>query len=96
MLILSQENACVESGFSMNEQMLEANMKEHSSVARRIVYGRVRGRWYSESGYKDENARSCPEDVLKYLNQKTGSFRLVSEYVRRKERNVKDLGIFQL
>ena len=57
MLILSQENACVESGFSMNEQMLEANMKEHSSVARRIVYGRIRGRWYSESGYKDENAR---------------------------------------
>ena len=41
----------------MNEQMLEANMKEHSSVARRIVYGRVRGRWYSESGYKDENTR---------------------------------------
>ena len=57
MLILSQENACVESGFSMNEQILEANMKEHSSVARRIVYGRIRGRWYSESGYKDENAR---------------------------------------
>ena len=41
-LILSHGNARVESGFSINEQVLETNMKENSLVAQRIVYGGVK------------------------------------------------------
>ena len=36
-LILSHGNARVESGFSINEQVLETTMKENSLVAQRIV-----------------------------------------------------------
>ena len=37
-LILSQGNTCVKSGVSINDQMLEANMKEYYQLSRRIVY----------------------------------------------------------
>ena len=37
-LILSHENARVESGFSINQLILDVNMKERSLVAQRIVY----------------------------------------------------------
>ena len=37
-LILSHGNARVESAFSINEQILQVNMKETSMVAQRIVY----------------------------------------------------------
>ena len=37
-LILSHGNARVESGFSINEQIRQTNMKEQSLVAQRIVY----------------------------------------------------------
>ena len=41
MLILSHGNVCVESGFSINEDMLLENMKERSLMAYRLVYGGV-------------------------------------------------------
>ena len=37
-LILSHGNACVESGFSINEQILQENMKELTIIAQRHVY----------------------------------------------------------
>ena len=37
-LILSHGNAAVESGFSINEQLLEENMREATVISQRIVY----------------------------------------------------------
>ena len=37
-LILSHGNASVESGFSINQLILDVNMKEQSLVTQRIVY----------------------------------------------------------
>ena len=41
MAILSHGNACVESGFSANEEMLVENMSESSFVAQRMVFHAV-------------------------------------------------------
>ena len=40
-IILSHGNACVESGFSTNEEMLVENMSEGSLIARRMVFSGV-------------------------------------------------------
>ena len=40
-VILSHGNACVESGFSANEEMLVENMSEGSFVAQRMVFHAV-------------------------------------------------------
>ena len=37
-LCLSHGNACVEAGFSVNEQILQENMHDSSIIAQRIVY----------------------------------------------------------
>ena len=37
-LVLSHGNARVESGFSINEQLLQENMREITVIAQRIVY----------------------------------------------------------
>ena len=74
-LILSQGNACVESGFATNEQLLEADIKEQSSVARRIVYEGVS----EEGGILKVDIRKKmladvknPGDLLTRLKKKTG------------------------
>lgn len=40
-LILSHGNASVESGFSVNKQMLVENLKERSLIAQRVVYDNI-------------------------------------------------------
>ena len=40
-LTLSHGNACVESGFSINKEILDVNMKEISLVVQRSVYEKV-------------------------------------------------------
>ena len=68
-LILSHGNARVESGFSINEQILQVNMKETSMVAQRIVYEGL-----AEGG--------CPEHadinnvMLKSVSQAHGKYML--------------------
>ncbi len=42
LLVLSHGQATVESGFSVNEDMLVENLKEHSLIAQRIVYDSIK------------------------------------------------------
>ena len=49
MLILSHGNATVESGFSVNSDLLVENMNEDSIVAQRVVYDELRAKGFDIS-----------------------------------------------
>lgn len=44
LLVISHGNASVESGFSINEDLLVENMKERTIVAQRVVYDAIKQR----------------------------------------------------
>ena len=57
--IQSHGNATVESGFSVNEDILIENLKEESLVAQRIVYDCNKGWWCYKCGYQQKDDTEC-------------------------------------
>ena len=63
-LILSHCGVCVESGFSINKEILEVNMKEDSVVAQRFVYeGIAKGGGVFNVDINKINDGSCQEII---------------------------------
>ena len=73
MAILSHGNACVESGFSANEEMLVENMSEGSFVAQRMVFHAV----INEGGVSNVNVN---RKMLKFVSN------ALLEYVKQLEK----------
>ena len=73
MVILSHGNACVESGFSANEEMLVENMSESSFVAQRMVFRAV----INEGGVSNVDVN---RKMLKFVSN------ALSEYVKQLEK----------
>ena len=72
-MILSHGNARVESGFSVNEEMLVENVSEGSLVARRMVFDGV----MNEGGISNVD---IDRKMLKFVNN------VYSEYVKQLEK----------
>ena len=72
-VILSHGNACVESGFSANEEMLVENMSESSFVAQRMVFRAV----INEGGVSNVDVN---RKMLKFVSN------ALSEYVKQLEK----------
>ena len=72
-MILSHGNACLESGFLSNEEMLVENMSEGSLVARRMVFDDV----MNEGGISNVDVN---RKMLKVVNN------MHSEYVKQLEK----------
>ena len=68
-MILSHGNARVEAGFSINEQILEVNMKESSVVNQRIAYEGI----LNEGGILKVKVDST---MLKYVKQSANEYQL--------------------
>ena len=77
-VILSLGNARVESGFSINELIMDVNMKEQSLVARRIVYEGV----MTEGGPIKADINSV---MMKSFKQSSRRYRLALEENKQKQ-----------
>ena len=78
-LILSHGQARVESGFSINEQILAENMKEESVVSQRIVY--YEG-VMQEGGPLKENIKRI---MLKFVRQASSESKLAGNENKKKQ-----------
>ena len=75
-MILSHGNARVEAGFSINEQVLEVNMKESSVVNQTIVYEGI----LNEGGILKVKVDST---MLKYVKQSDAKIHSIEEAFRK-------------
>ena len=76
-LTLSDGNACVKSGFSMNKEILEVYMKESSLVAQIFVYKEIncKRKWHIQSWYQQKVTGKC---------EKTRRYSMIADEDRKK------------